>query len=232
MQYSRYMRRKNRMGNTEAEVFALSSIIPNYTTRQAYWCTVDFSELQPYYEELSQNPNYNIIRAIRDDEGSDGAVIEVGVNYFCKALIDYSPELLREYDLTEFKRENAIKRVSFEDFLLENCAVGYDNIIALYNLNAKDVIAYRGINYPCFGVSLMDALPMLSEYGFKVRVAQNYVTPAEFLNIYENRDRTKSFIPLRISPNGKGVFIKIQSTFNQQQVENAKNIYRQKFQVK
>ena len=217
---------------SQAEVFAISAVIPNYNNRRAYYGFCYADEIAPYMNELNQKQQqYTIIKVLSDDDNVDSAIIEVSPNYLQQTLINEMPGTIHEGDLKEFVEQNEKNKLLFEKFLVENCD-NFNNIIGLYNLNYNNVIEHRGQAFKSFGITIGDALPLLQDYGYIIKVGANRVTPQQFYQVFVNRDKNISFTGFRMSPNSRGVFIGIQSTFNTQQKEQMKQIFNNRYRIR
>lgn len=192
--------------------FAIVTVSANILNG-AFWGFTSYDDTKKYAEALKQDSNV-IARRIGVDKD---VLIEINPDYLLRAISVVDPSLLNAGDVQKMKEGLAQAEAQMEKFLISKADKNYTGLIGIYCVNDTPTITYKSTAYPAFRLNIQSALNALANWGYQVKVGNQFVTP----NVASQKG-AELFASMRMSPTNTGIFLYVKSTATPEQIKQLK----------
>ena len=184
----------------------------------AFWGFTTMNDVKKYYDQIKSDENMNI-RPI-----GDMCIVEVNPDYIIQSITAVDDSIIDDEVIERIKYNLTLAQVEFEKFLVNRGITHNTQIqkVAIYCTNQVTALAIKGMNFPAFRLTLEHALALLGSYGYRIRVNDSFIEPADVAN--DENLWMSLWETMQIAPTKTGVFIDICSTLP---IEQYKNIRKQ-----
>ena len=201
--------------------YLLSKIVAN-SIKGCFYGFVNYKDIEDIMEELEQEEHISIIK-----KGSI-CLCEVDPNYLVNNANTLQPDTYTKEDLDLIKKRMADAIVEFEKFLIargkekENFA----GTIGIYCTNLNPHMIFNGMNYPAFRLSMVKVLHLLQEYGYCVKLGNEYLEVSDAI-----KDTNKLWSGVKISPTLTGIFMNIKCNISIVEMEEKERNFKKKYDL-
>lgn len=142
----------------------------------AFWGFTDMSDVMQHMEAIKKNSPNILARKL-----GNACIIEVAPNYMISSVQAIDPQAISQQMIQDIQNARAEAHVAFERFLIrsgknmEKTNHQFTGTVGLYCTNDVQTMAYRGVQYPAFRVTLADALNYMKRYNYSVKINGQFV---------------------------------------------------------
>lgn len=194
-------------------LYAISCVAPN-VRNGAFWGFAKMRDVQEHAEAIKADSNL-VARKI----GADDVIIEVNPSYLLQNIISVAPDVFTQQDINTMNQNMASAVVEFEKFIVNKgiSTPGFGSTIGVYCTNKVTTIAYKGITYPAFRLSMDKALEIMARCGYAVKIGANFIPAAQAFGA-----GAALWQSARLAETKTGVFINVKSTYTPEQLKEVK----------
>ena len=201
-------KRAKKMG--EDVQYAITVALPN-TVNGAFWGFTTVKDAHNHFEAFKKAGGRILARKLQND----GCLIEIEPNYLINSVLQIDSEAYSKKDIEVMTQALAKSSVDFKRFLLSKAKKGnFTGKIGIYCTNDVNNINIKGVSYPSFRVSINDVLQSLNQFGYRIKINGQFITPQQAQQAGE-----ALWGSMELSPTKTGLFIEIASTLSKEQIQ-------------
>ncbi len=204
----------------ESVQYAIIQVMPNILNG-AFWGFTDADKIKPHVEAIRKDNNLSARKL-----AGNSCLVEVEKEYLCKAIIAVNANLLTEADVQKMRDMMGSAVADFEKFLCTKAKSegGFNGTIGIYCVNDCSIMNYKGVNYNAFRLPMQQVLPMLSQYGYQVKVGSTFLTPQEAV-----RSGQALWDSTVLAPTRNGIFMNIKYCGTREEGRAMYDFYKEKY---
>ena len=190
-------------------MYAITTALPNMMNG-ATWGFASEREVLKHVASIQSSGGNIIARRL-----SNACILEVSPQYLVNSVAVCAPGILTQSDLAEMMTKQAEAVLAFERFLIARVKDGaksnklpFTGTVGIYCTNEVTSISLKGKSYPAFRVNISTFLQQCFNYGYLVKVGDNFMLPQQ-----AGQSGDALWKSMMVSPTQTGVFVEIQSTY-------------------
>jgi hypothetical protein len=207
--------------------YAIVQVLPNIMNG-AFWGFTDMKGISQHIDAIKDSNGRIVARQL-----GNACLVEVDPNYLIQAVRVIDPEAIKNKDVETITQKRAEASIAFEKFLIskgkssKKTGQPFAGTIGIYCTNDVTSIIYKNVSYPAFRVEIATALRLLEQYGYKVKVNGQFVTPTQAA-----QSGQALWSSVVLSPTKTGLFIDVTCTYSSAQIEELEKQYKARNNIK
>ena len=206
---------------TPAQNFAIAVAGKNIHVG-SFWGFISLKEAKKYYDAIKDADDMNIRMM-----GDTMCIVEVNPDVIMNSMASVDPEAVPQKLIDKLNVNLQMAQVEFEKFMVNKGITdpNYRGVVAIYCTNQVTTLTYKNIGYPAFRLTLEHALSLMGNYGYQVRVNDEFMDVAQ---LAKDPDAWSAlWNSMILAPTHTGVFIEIMATYQPAQYKEIRKQMKQ-----